>query len=83
MKQGKVIFISSEREIINSDLEKLKSDFKTKEKTDVVFAAEKIKGFFTLSEATLFLAQRGAKKITAFPYSVGSKCEIPVFWGIS
>jgi len=80
MKKGKIIYIETENGISETELEILKSKIQ-KEKIEVVYAAEKLSGFYTLPEATLHLLQRGAKKVTSFPASLGEKYEIPVFWG--
>jgi hypothetical protein len=81
MKEGKVIFIESTKSINDNLIKQTENNFKNKN-IKVVFAGERLKGFYTLSEATLYLAQKGIKKISAFPLSVGEKSEIPIFWGI-
>ena len=80
MKKGKIIFIETKKVISEKVLENLELKFQ-KEKIEVEYAAEGTPGFYTLAEATLHLLQRGVKKITAFPMSLGEEFEIPVFWG--
>jgi len=79
MQQGKIIFIEN-NSVPETILENVKFEFQ-KKKIKVEFAAEGMIGIYSLPEATLHLLQKGVKKITAFPFSLGEQFEIPVFWG--
>ena len=81
MKQGKVILIDKISSITESESEKLKEKLAEK-KIVVEFAAEFRKdGFYSLPEALLSLLQKGVKRVSAFPLSLGEKYEISLYWG--
>ncbi len=81
MKEGKVIFIDKSKPLSETELEKLKQEI-SKEKFAVEFASDFRKnGFYSLSEALLALVQKGAKKVSVFPLSLGNKFEVPLYWG--
>ncbi|GEM_PF-4478393 len=81
MKEGKVIFIDNIESLGNIDFEKLKSSYSEKD-IYVEFAVEnKILGFYSIPEAILNLVQRGVKRVSAFPFSLGESYEVPLYWG--
>jgi hypothetical protein len=80
MKQGKIIFIENSSESTENLIEKTEKFYSSKGIL-IEFATERgNNGFYSVSEALLKLLQKGAKKVSAIPISLGENYEIPVYW---